>query len=449
MKETLLFLNNLLKKDDCIVVGISGGPDSMCLLHVLMSLKEKYNLRIICAHVNHGLRKESEEEKEFVEKYCIENNLVFEYLKINNYKNNKFSEEEGRKKRYSFFDELSKKYNAKYLMTAHHGDDLIESILMRIVRGSNLSGYMGILKTSENDNYKIVRPLLYVAKKDILEYMDRNKIKYVLDKSNDSDKYTRNRYRKHLLPFLKQEEANVHLKFLKYSEELENYNNYINRVIKEKIKDIYVNNRIVINKLLKEDKFLQAKIIEYIIKDIQKTEIFNINDKGLKNILKLLEKNENKEINLSDGFIARRSYNYLYIEKNKNIEVYKIEFKDKLIIFNNYRFEQTEESNIKNNNIIRLNSKEIELPLFIRCKKDGDKIYVKNLFGSKKLKDIFIDSKMDLKKRKEYPILVDANDTIIWVPGIKKSIFDKEINENYDIIIKYMEENKWIIKTID
>jgi len=440
MKDTYKFLHSLLKSEDKIVIGLSGGPDSMCLLHVLMSLKNEYNLTIICAHINHGLRIESENEKIFVEEFCKKNNVIFEYLKIDNYKNNKFSEDEARRKRYKFFDDIVKKYNANYLMTAHHGDDLIESILMRIVRGSTLSGFIGIPKISVNSVYKIVRPLLYSTKDEILKYLEDNNVLYCIDKTNESEKYTRNRFRKHMLPFLKQEDNQVHLKFLKYSEELEEYSKYINRLIEVKIKDIYVENKIVINKLKQEDKFLQEKIIEYIIKDIQKREIFNINSRGLKNILELIEKNENKEINLADNFIARRSYNYLIIEKNNLLEDYIYEFKDKLNLLNKYTFEKLSNSNLKNNNVIRLNSKDIELPLYIRCKKDGDKIKVKNLNGTKKLKDIFIDSKIDLKKRGTYPILVDSKDRVIWVPGIKKSIFDKEINENYDIIIKYTED---------
>lgn len=441
MEKTLEFLNKLLNLNDTIIVGISGGPDSMCLLHVLISLREKYKLNIICAHINHGLRIESNDEKNFVEKYCQQNNINFEYLKIKDYTNDKFTENEARRKRYAFFEELIKKYNAKYLMTAHHGDDLIETILMRIVRGSTLSGFIGIPKVSRNEKYKIVRPLLYLTKNDIYKYLENNNIPYVIDKTNESDKYTRNRYRKHMLPFLKKEEANVHLKFLKYSEEIEKYNRYINKIVEEKIKYIIEDNKIIIDKLLKEDDFIQEKVIEYVIKDIQKNDIFNINNKCMEKIIELLKNKSNKEINLCDGYIARKSYNYLIIEKNKNKVDYKFELKKDINIMNKYKFELLEESHLKNNYIIRLNSEEINLPFYIRNKIDGDKIKVKNLKGTKKVKDIFIDSKIDLKKREEYPLLVDCNNNIIWIPGIKKSTFDKDINEKYDIIIKYTEEN--------
>lgn len=441
MKDTLIFLDNLLNVNDSVIIACSGGPDSMCLLNVIKSYKEKYNLNIICAHVNHGLRIESEEEKVFVKKYCESNDIIFEYLKIEKYTNNKFSEEEARRKRYAFFDNLAKKYNAKYLMTAHHGYDLIETILMRITRGSNLKGYAGIPIISKNERYSIVRPLLNLTKEDILKYLECEEIEYVLDKTNQDEKYTRNRFRKHMLPILKNEDEQVHLKFLKYSKELEMAKKYIDKVIESKIKNIYVENYIVINKLLEEDEYLQEKIIEYVIEDIQKKEIFNINDNQFNNIIKLINNDKNKIINLADGFIARKSYNKLYIEKNSNVDKYEYILKNNLNILNKYNFEFIKDSKEKNNFIIRLNSEEITLPLIVRPKKDGDKIKVKNMIGTKKVKDIFINSKIDVKIREEYPIIIDSKNNIIWIPGIKKSIFDKEINEKYDIILKYTEEN--------
>lgn len=439
MKETQNFLEKFLSYSDSIVVGISGGPDSMCLLNLLINLREKFNLKIICAHVNHGLRKESDSEKIFVENYCANNNVIFEYMKIDNYHNNKFSENEAREKRYTFFNELIKKYKAKYLMTAHHGDDLIETILMRIVRGSNLKGYAGISRISEKENYQIIRPLISASKKEIIEYLNLNNIDYVIDESNKDQKYTRNRYRQQVLPFLEQEDKNVNLKFLKYSEELNKYNKYITKIIKDKIKNIYNNNTINISELLKEDEFIIEKIIEYVIMDIQSYYLFNISDKQFMHIMNLLKSSGNKQISLSDGFIARKSYNNLYIEKNKISEEYEYTFVDKVQIENKI-IEQINSSSEKSNFVLRINSEEITLPIIIRTVHKGDKIKIKNLNGSKKVSDIFIDAKIDKEKRKCYPIVTDSKNNIIWIPGIKKSTFDKEIFEKYDIILKYMEE---------
>ena len=126
--------------NDTIVVGCSAGPDSMCLLHLL---KEKTNYNIICCHINHNVRKQSAEEEEYLKKYCQEKNITFECYKITNWQENNF-ENEARKKRYKFYEEILNKYHTKYLFLAHHGDDLIENILMKISRGCNIEGYLGI-----------------------------------------------------------------------------------------------------------------------------------------------------------------------------------------------------------------------------------------------------------------------------------------------------------------
>ena len=142
MNETICYLKSILKENDTIVIGLSGGPDSMCLLDILKKLPIKLN--IICAHINHNIREESKEECIFVKEYCKKNNLIFETITFDKKSNEEnYNEQELREKRYKYFEELIKKYNAKYLMTAHHGDDLIETILMRLTRGSNLKGYSG------------------------------------------------------------------------------------------------------------------------------------------------------------------------------------------------------------------------------------------------------------------------------------------------------------------
>ena len=155
------FLVNKIKlnKDSKIVIGVSTGPDSMCLLNILLNLQEKLKFKIIVAHVNHKKRVESDEEEQFLEDYCFKKNLVFEKMILDNkYKGN--FEAYARKERYKFFEELMNKHQANILMTAHHGDDLVETILMRLTRGSNLKGYQGISLITKKNNYQIIRPLL-------------------------------------------------------------------------------------------------------------------------------------------------------------------------------------------------------------------------------------------------------------------------------------------------
>ena len=160
VNESFKYLDDLLNKDDVIILGWSGGPDSMALMHMLLSFRDSKNINIVCAHVNHKVRLESDEEMDWMEKVCSSHDIIFENMCINNYGDDNF-ENEARNIRYKFFEELVKKYGAKYLMTAHHGDDLMETILMKIVRGSNLSGYAGFKTVVDKKFYKIVLQKFY------------------------------------------------------------------------------------------------------------------------------------------------------------------------------------------------------------------------------------------------------------------------------------------------
>ena len=217
MSQVCNFIRSLKIDSEYVIAAISGGPDSMYLLDILMNTIDK---KIVVAHVHHNLRKESDVEALKLEKYARENNLIFEMMKIEEYPNNKFSEEVARKIRYNFFDKLIKKYNSDILFTAHHGDDQIETILMRLTRGSSLKGYAGIETITSDRGYKIARPLLYITKEEIIKYLDNEGIWYAIDKSNTDLKYTRNRYRKNILPELKSENKNVHNKFNEFNEKL-------------------------------------------------------------------------------------------------------------------------------------------------------------------------------------------------------------------------------------
>ena len=229
MKEEKEFLKQYIHENDVCVLALSGGPDSMCLLHLLLEIKAK----IICVHINHGTRKTCERDQEFVKEYLKEYEIPLEIAKIESYKNNRFKEEEARKFRYKKFQETMTKYHAKYLLTAHHGDDLTETILMRILRGSTLEGYAGIKRKSTWKDMILLRPLLTKRKKDIYEYLEEHKIPYMEDETNELDNIRRNRIRHHILPCLERETSNYHLKMLKFSEELSEKNDLINEIVEE------------------------------------------------------------------------------------------------------------------------------------------------------------------------------------------------------------------------
>ena len=382
--------NFIFKEKDIIVIGCSTGPDSMALLDMLLKLRRKYNLQIICAHVNHNLRKQSVEEAEFMKKYCDDNDIVFEMMIIEKYGDDNFHNE-ARNIRYHFFENIVDKYCANYLMTAHHGDDLIETILMRMTRGSNLQGYSGFHKIVDMGHYRIIRPLITYTKKEIENYNIKHNVPYYIDDSNSKMKYTRNRYRKYVLPFLKEEDNNGHRKFLKFSNNVEEASKYI------------------------------------------------VNDKHIELLLNLISsKKANMRVNLPNEIVAIKSYNDFYLKRETDgLTAYEIEFSNYAELPNRHIIKKIEKTDEKSNNVCRLSSTEISLPLIIRTRKLGDRMYVKGLNGKKKIKDIFIENKINLQDRDLWPIVMDSSGKIVWLPGLKKSKFDKSKEENYDIIMKY------------
>ena len=440
MKKVIEFLERdiKLKENDTIILGNSGGPDSMCLFYILLQLREKYHLNLVCAHVNHNVRRESAEEKEFLMNFCREKNVLFESMTIERYGDDNFHNQ-ARKIRYNFFNDLVRKYGADYLMTAHHGDDLVETVLMRLVRGSTLKGYSGFNKILDNGDYKTVRPLVFVSKDDILRYDEENNIPYVIDKSNFKGKYTRNRYRMNILPFLKEEDKRVHEKFIKFSETLDEYDSFINNEIRKSIKKVYNDNKIDILEYKKLDFLIQKKIIYYILEDIYKDNLLIINDKHVKLIVDLLNsKRANAKICLPHNIEAVKNYNELEFSKEiKETISYEIELIKFATLPNGHKLEFVSDSDTNGNDICRIDAADVSLPLYVRTRKYGDKMFLKKLDGYKKLKDIFIDCKVPLKERDKWPVVVDSQDKIIWIPGLKKSKFTKLKNEKYDIIIKY------------
>ena len=430
--------NIKLEKGDRIVVGCSCGPDSMALVDLLLKLRNKYNLFIIIAHVNHNVRRESIIEQEFLKNYSTNNDIIFETMTIEEYGDDNFHNE-ARNIRYQFFDNIVHKYKAKYLMTAHHGDDLIETILMRLQRGSNLEGYSGFRERVELDDYVILRPLISYTKSELEEYDINNKVPYYIDSSNSSDKYTRNRYRKYILPYLKKEDSNVHLKYLKFSRDLIEANKFIHSFLEKTIDRVIKDNCIIIDLFLKEDIFIQKEILYYILHDYYQDDLILLNDRHIELILSIINsKKANCSINLPNEVIGRKNYNkFILIKEVDEILSYEIEFDKYVDLVNNHSIESVNESIDNSNNICRLNSNEISLPLIVRTRKIGDRIYIKNLGGSRKVKDIFIDKKIPLSDRDLWTIVLDSKGNVLWIPGLKKSKFDKQKDETYDIILKY------------
>lgn len=440
MEEVYKYLLNDagIRHRDTLCIGVSGGPDSMALLDLMIKLKSELDLVLVVAHVNHNIREESKEEEAYLREFCNNMGLHFECFKIEHYGDDNFHNE-ARTIRYNFFDKVCKDYNAKFLLTAHHGDDLVETILMRIVRGSSLKGYSGFSKVIVKDDYTILRPLITVTKDDLTNYCNENNIKYFIDKSNLKDVYTRNRYRKYVLPFLKEEDKMVHEKFLKFSETLLEYNNYIEREVSQVINKVFKNGVLDISKFKELDHLLQSKIISNILEKIYGDDLLIITNTHVNLIFDLINSYKpNSVVHLPNNVKAIKSYNELSFAFMEEVDdKYEIELDSVANLPNGMIIEKVSDTDDTSNYVTRLSSKEVSLPLYVRTRRNGDKMSVKGMEGHKKVNDIFIDNKIVSKDRNVWPVLVDAEERVIWVPGLKKSKFDKEIHEEYDIILKY------------
>ena len=436
MEEAFNFIekNVKLSKDDYVVIALSGGPDSMALLSLLIRYRDKKSFNIICAHVHHNIRKESDEEAIFVEKYCKDNNVIFEMKKLSY--DVKFTESLGHKMRYDFFEDIVKKYNAKYLFTAHHGDDLIETILMKIVRGASVLGYSGFDFISVKESYSIIRPLYCVTKADIINYLNENNIPYVIDKSNFDDSYTRNRYRKYILPKLKEEDSDVHLKFIQFSEQLKEYDNYFEKKANEYIESYFVDNKLNLDNIKNLEKPILNKIIYKFLMKYYNSEN-DINKKHIDSIYKIIHNQKPNIIIDIPNYKVIKEYNKITISNVIDTDNYEYILNDEVILPNGKKIIIVNTSNLNSNFVTYLDSSKIKLPLHVRNFRQGDEMTIKNMVGHKKIKDIFINEKIDYTSRKTYPVVLDANNEIIWLPGIKKSLFDSKNSEKYDIILEY------------
>ncbi len=438
MKKVLDFIKNntSLNPNDYVVIGVSGGPDSMALLNHLIMYRKNIKINIVCAHVHHNLRVESDSEALFVKDYCENHDIIFEMTKLDcDCKN--FNEALGHELRYQYFEKIVNKYGAKYLFTAHHGDDLVETVLMHLVRGSSLLGYAGFNRIVDRETYQIVRPLVEVTKTDILEYLHQHDIPYVIDSSNHDDHYTRNRYRKYLLPKLKEENKNVHLKFLQYNNLLNEYNEFVEEYVNNVYSDI-VNNNIISITNIKQQKTIVIKcIISKWLHNIYNDSIKLISMKHIDSIINLIN-NSKANMSLSlPNYQVVKAYDKLYVKRIINQSDYEYILSDRVMLPDGHCINLITSTDTSSNYVTHLNSQDLSLPLYVRNVHQGDKMTIKNMHGHKKIKDIFINEKIDLQQRASYPVVVDSKGEIIWLPGIKKSSFDSKNIGKYDIILEY------------
>lgn len=424
----------IIPKKSKIVLANSAGPDSMALFDVLLKLRNEFEYEIICAHVNHGVRKESVLEAEALKEICKKNNVVFETMKIEEPILGNFHEE-ARRIRYSFFESILKNHSAQYLLTAHHSDDLVETILFKLTRGSSLKGMHGFVKLNEFDKYTLFRPLIIKTKEDILKYCESENITYFKDSSNESDAYTRNRIRNNIIPILKKENPKLNESISRYSEEIYNAALIVDEVIAKMFNDLAKDNCILLDKYNSIDEKYKKFILMRFFEINYGEHIDLITNQNLIELEKIIASDKPNVISKfpGDKYLIKE-YSNLYFTNEINDSFEEVVFEEE---FSNEFIDISFVSSDSNDNVIRLSSEEIKLPLKIRNRSIGDKIEVSESGKLKKVKDIFIEKKIPITERNEILLVLDSNDKVLFIPGVYNSIYCKKNNEKYDIILKY------------
>jgi tRNA(Ile)-lysidine synthase len=439
-----------------IVVGVSGGPDSLALLHYLHSQKDRKNLSIVVAHVDHMFRgAESYEDALFVKRFCQEYEIPFEMRQIDVMKimeaTGKSSQVAAREVRYQFYSEIMEKYDFRYLALGHHGDDQIETILMRLTRGSSGMARAGIPFTRPFGIGFIFRPFLTVTKDDIKQYCKKHALNPRLDPSNLKSIYSRNRFRQQVLPFLKEENSQVHEHFQRFSEELQGDEAFLLELTKKHLISVMTKREkgkitIDIKTFLEMPLPLQRRGIQLILNYLYKEKPASLSAVHIDQVFSIIHHREpSGKLDFPNGLKVIRSY-------------LQLTFQFQLIKAKPYYLEIVEPGMVilPNGGSIRIDYLDGEIPEFhhpytalfhvevvkwplvIRTRKNGDRMTLKGMQGSKKIKDIFIDQKVPVQDRDTWPVITDSEDCILWLPGLKKSSFEGiDYNAKQYILLTY------------
>lgn len=408
--------NQLFKKDDKILLAISGGIDSMVMLHLF--LKSDYNFSI--AHCNFQLReKDSNLDEKLVTDFAIKNDIEYFVKKFNTLKYSKDKsisiQMAARDLRYDWFNSLKYKNNFKYIATAHHLDDQSETFFINLIRGTGIAGLHGILPKSNN----VIRPLLFATREEIKAYQTDNEVIYREDKSNKADKYLRNYIRHNILNEFYKLNNNFSVsldKTIRIIRDVESV--YRNKIENQMANLLDVqNDKIIINvNELKKLNPLKPYLYEFL-------NLYNFNETTVDNIYNSIKYEQSgTQFYSSSNRLIKDRENLILVpfedEEAPKVELFRIKQNfEQINTPVNLKFEKTTDNEIiKNSNIAQFDLEKLNFPLELRRWEKGDYFYPLGMNQKKKLSDFFIDEKISVYDKETAWILTSGKD-IIWIVG--------------------------------
>ncbi len=411
---------DLVKERDRILVGVSGGIDSMTLLTVMNSLKNDLKIEIGVATFNHKIRPTSYEDTQIVRSYCETLGIPFYYGEGDAIKyskdNKKNLEEAARELRFNFFLSLKNEYKFNKIAIAHNLNDFVETFLMHLMKGSSLRGLTSLIRVEQD----VIHPLIYVKRKEIELYAKENEIPYVVDYSNFDLSYERNRIRYQIYPLLSSIYPEYEMHIMNLAEILLSEDQFMKKIAS-----------IEFNCIKNEDEFslmlfnnlsvaLKRRILKQILKDAGSF-------KKIEELITFLQSDAKKQ-NISKNLYIVKNDKTFHFENETPFSidaVYEVNLNDETVIEEaNMKLlvsimDKGEPANFKLKDTAYFDFEKLSFPIYIRFRREGD--YIDLDFGKKKLQDLFVDEKITRSKRYKIPILTDSKDNILWVIGVKRS----------------------------
>ena len=464
----------MIKEGDVVLIGVSGGIDSITLLYSLYFLKDDLKCSLVAAHANHGLRGEqSDNEAEFVRNIADELKLpsVIEKIDVLGYMAEKGLSKQvaARDLRYDFFERAARQYSANKIALGHNADDQAETVLMRLIRGSGAKGIAGIKPVRDG---KIIRPLIEIRRDEITEFVKEKGLKHVEDPSNLEPYYRRNKIRLELMPLLKKEyNPNIVERLRETAEIIGDEDVFLEGYCSKILSDIILSkgNEAIEIDVLKLKNFhiaIQRRILRIALKML-KGDLLKISAIHVEDILNSVNKGfSGKSLNLPDGIQAIYEYDKLKLFSEADVAeeaevrfdisikmpgetiLSKPEYKFATEIISPEEFHRDSsvaeftlnEVNVllQNDNLKRRHSEQSEESKFtaffdmdnlkgalrVRNRIEGDIFHPSGMKGSKKLKEFFIDEKIPRRERDSIPLIV-SGDTILWVVGKRVADYGK------------------------
>lgn len=429
----------MLKSEDCVIVGVSGGADSVCLLFVLLELQKEIGFRIVAVHVNHGIRGQAADADEaFVKRLCAEYGITcetyFANVELIAKKRKQSTEEAGREIRRTFFEETLHKYHGTKIALAHHQNDSAETFLFNLARGTGLKGLGGIAPVSGN----LIRPLLCVARSEIMEYLEKRQISYCIDQTNESDAYTRNRIRNHVIPYMEEE---MNPKTVEHMNETMEQIRQVQEFLDEQTQKAWEQGVEVMEEgcIVLEEAYraipdvIKPLLLKKVLSQVAGQEK-DLESVHVRQLQELMEKQTGRKVDLPYQMEGKRMYRGIEIclkkEKKEDAacEIFYdmqapaavFQFRNQTIRCQILDSEQSEHKSFEKNRTKRFDCDIIKGGISFRTRREGDYITIHPDGRVQKLKSYFINEKIPREERDKILLVADGSH-ILWIVGYRMS----------------------------